>query len=431
LTNNGVRTNQLGEYRIFGIEPGSYVVQANPTIADSGLSTASEERIDRILSYLKSRTSRSLVTPLDSPAVSRSVAYVPVYYPGTPDPASALILTLASGDERPGVDFAIGGVPVATVDGTVLLEDGRPAVGAVVFLRRLEIRTGLELPAPPATAADRDGRFRISNVTPGHYRIFARFRAVESPRADVLEAYSIASDARWAAASLTTSGSDVSGLRLNIAAGFTLTGQVSFDRSKLAATGSPPDPTVLGLVLRLDTGGVSVTVPVKRDGSFRISGPPAGRYKLDIKGRPISNWVPQSASVRGIDLLDIPADFAEGSTEHVIIRYTDNPAQLSGRLQTSDQRPVSDVFIIIYSSESVFWTADSRRIRAVRPASDGSFLFRDLCPGSYLLGALTDIDHGDWLQPGFLESLVASSVKVEVRTGDQLVQDLMIRKIPN
>jgi hypothetical protein len=92
---------------------------------------------------------------------------------------------------------------------------------------------------------------------------------------------------------------------------------------------------------------------------------------------------------------------------------------------------VSDVFIIIYSSESVFWTADSRRIRAVRPASDGSFLFRDLCPGSYLLGALTDIDHGDWLQPGFLESLVASSVKVEVRTGDQLVQDLMIRKIPN
>ena len=57
-------------------------------------------------------------------AAPRSVGYVPVYYPGTPAPAQATLLTLRAGEERGGIDFPLALVPTARVEGTVSSPDG-------------------------------------------------------------------------------------------------------------------------------------------------------------------------------------------------------------------------------------------------------------------------------------------------------------------
>jgi hypothetical protein len=87
---------------------------------------------------------------------------------------------------------------------------------------------------------------------------------------------------------------------------------------------------------------------------------------------------------------------------------------------------VTDVFVIAFTTEQRLWGTESRRVQAVRPGVDGSFSLKDLPAGDYFLGALLDVDQGDWLRPGFLDGVVSAAVKVRIADGQKTVQDLQI-----
>jgi len=428
LTNNGARTNHLGEYRIFGLEPGTYLVKVTPSISDGGIAVLSEQAIDRIFAFLKGRRTSLQGLSADMPAVSRSVAFTPVYFPNTPDPATAATITLGKGEERLGVDVVFGGVPVSEVQGMVVLEDGRPAVGASVFLRRQAADGPLQLGVPSAVASDASGRFRLSGVAPGHYRLFARVRDARQIQPGAIEAQSGMLGGRWASTMLTVSGADVSGLWLDVRAGITLDGRVAFSGSTAAGV----VPTLVGFrpVLQSDEWGISMTGEAQPDGSFAFSGLPGGSYRLQVNAQQFPGWFLESAMVGDADMLDVPVELPEGARQQVVVTFSDRQTQLSGRLQTKENRSVSDVVIIAFSADARFWRVGSRRIRTVRPASDGTFRFPDLIPGEYHLAALLDVDPDEWLEPGYLEALRASSVEVSVKAGVQNVQNLMIQGIP-
>ena len=61
-----------------------------------------------------------------------------------------------------------------------------------------------------------------------------------------------------------------------------------------------------------------------------------------------------------------------------------------------------------------------------RPATDGRFIFRGALPGDYYLGALTDLEPGEWNDPTLLNQLVPTSVKVTLRDGQMTLQDFRI-----
>jgi len=82
--------------------------------------------------------------------------------------------------------------------------------------------------------------------------------------------------------------------------------------------------------------------------------------------------------------------------------------------------------VIAFSTDRRVWGIETRRVQAVRPAADGAFSIKDLPPGEYFLGGLVDVDAGDWLRPGFLESIVGSATKVTIAEGGRTVQDLRI-----
>lgn len=73
-------TNDLGEYRAFGLAPGRYYVQASPTITITG-------SVDRSAG--------------DGPREG----YVPIYYPGVTDVAQASPIDVAEGRRLLAVDF--------------------------------------------------------------------------------------------------------------------------------------------------------------------------------------------------------------------------------------------------------------------------------------------------------------------------------------
>jgi len=297
-----------------------------------------------------------------------------------------------------------------------------------VFLRRQAADGPLQLGVPSAVASDASGRFRLSGVAPGHYRLFARVRDARQIQPGAIEAQSGMLGGRWASTMLTVSGADVSGLWLDVRAGITLDGRVAFSGSTAAGV----VPTLVGFrpVLQSDEWGISMTGEAQPDGSFAFSGLPGGSYRLQVNAQQFPGWFLESAMVGDADMLDVPVELPEGARQQVVVTFSDRQTQLSGRLQTKENRSVSDVVIIAFSADARFWRVGSRRIRTVRPASDGTFRFPDLIPGEYHLAALLDVDPDEWLEPGYLEALRASSVEVSVKAGVQNVQNLMIQGIP-
>ena len=86
--NSAGTTNDLGEFRIFGLAPGQYFVQA----------------MRRGNMFENSRSQQG---------------YMPIYYPGGTDPSRAAPINLRGGDEFPGVDISLQTTHTVTVKGRV------------------------------------------------------------------------------------------------------------------------------------------------------------------------------------------------------------------------------------------------------------------------------------------------------------------------
>jgi len=96
-------------------------------------------------------------------------------------------------------------------------------------------------------------------------------------------------------------------------------------------------------------------------------------------------------------------------------------------LTTAAGKAASDYFIIVCPADTRLWTRGSRRVKSLRPGSDGSFSATDLPAGDYMIVALTDVAPGDWNDPRWLASVAPSGVAVTIADGKKTVQDLQIR----
>jgi hypothetical protein len=438
LSNNGVTTNEQGEFRIFGLEPGAYVVVAKPSSGGSQIQSLRESEIDALLESLRRRT------PPPSPVAGSATSppafdYAPVYYPAATSPALATVLRLTPGQEVTGLDLTLLRVTTAVVSGVVLLPDGRPAAGAAVQLTA-EVPDGpfkpesrLELNA----TADAEGRFRIVQAAPGEYQIIARAAAAPPPPPTPgIVTPGPVGPQFWASTRLSIGAADVDGLTLNVAPGFTIAGRVVFQSD----TQKPPANAALRVFLvpssvAAQRPGTSITtiafvppVTVRPDGTFEVVNLPPGSFRFQISGPALApgGWSTRSAVMEGRDLLDAEFRIPAGGRGEVTVTLTDKATELSGVLQMASGAPASDVFVIAYAADRGLWGAGARRVQAVRPAVDGRYAMNGLPPGDYLLAAVLDIDPDDWNDPAFLEQLVAASIKVTLGEGEKKTQHLRI-----
>ena len=96
-----------GRYRVFGLEPGEYLVSATEStlIATvAGAMTSSE--IDATLAALeRGQRSGDVAGAIAGLAPPRTINITPVFYPGTLSPSQAAPIHLAAGEERSDVDI--------------------------------------------------------------------------------------------------------------------------------------------------------------------------------------------------------------------------------------------------------------------------------------------------------------------------------------
>lgn len=430
LPGNEGTTDDRGEYRIYGLNPGEYLVSVAPPDgprSPGDLIQIADDEVDRALT---SQRMAGAVTPL----VVRPhlVGSAPVFYPGTAMASAATKIALKEGEEQAGIDILMQVVPMSRIDGTVVSPDGLAPSTAEVTLM------SLDAPAPNDAFAyggrlgprrpDVQGRFSFVGVPPGEYRL----SATTAPRGGGGRVAAPAgADPLMAFATISVNGDDQI-VALTLQRGMAVTGRFAFEG---AATPSPltgARVTLRGLRVDQSRTVSLFTADAQRDGTFSLTGLAPGKFAFEVTA-PVSSasgpvWAVQSVVADGRDLLDAPLELQPGERlSDVLVTLTNRPTLVSGVLQNTSGTPTSDYFIVIFSSDPQFWFPNSRRVVAVRPDTRGSYRVPNLPPGEYLIAALTDIETDEWFDPDFLHALgAASPIRITLAVGAQKTQDLRI-----
>ena len=461
-------TNDLGEYRFYGLLPGEYLVAALPGAAGE-INAPSAMDLDATLAALANRnrssgTVSTTTQPVPVPPV-RPIGYAPVFYPGTPGISEAARLRIAAGEQRAGIDFEVKPVPVAAIDGVVSGDISDLAATQVSLIPAgPRINTTFSSASLAGKPMDAQGRFRYANLIPGRYRLIARTRRGDvnatatpvtvnpaaaqggggrggnAPAAPQAAGAAVTGDYLYGFADIDIRGTDVAGVSLSLQLGGVISGKIVLD----GAAAKPADITTSRLRMFSDYGGWSVSSggitmgsalvnqsisTVKADGTFEIRGIAPGRFTLsaDLPGD-AKGWSLRSARAGDRDLLDDFIEMVPGmEMRNVTLTFTDRPTELSGTLQSASGQPTTDYYVVLLPEDRALWRAKSRRIVSARPSTSGRFVFANVPAGSYVVAALSDLDPLDLLDLTFLEQIAPAGVKVSVTEGEKKVQDLRIK----
>jgi len=354
---------------------------------------------------------------LPAPTLSESLARAPVYYPGTQSQDMAAVVTLTEAEERLGLDFPLVSGGTVRIRGTVFAEDGTAIGHTVVWATAAG---GTRQRRMVTTAAD--GSFDFANLSPGRYELDAYSRSGPTRSQQATQALTPGVLTGWASMTVDANTGDVDHVDLHLVRGLTVAGRVSLD---------PPSATPLNghvRLVRVGAGpgvGGSVIAP---DGRFRLTGIGAGTYRLDIDVNAAAGWWLRAAIVDGRDWLDQPIIFGAGSASANDVRIVvcTRHTSLTGLVRTASGEAASDCHVIVFPADPKLWNATSRRIASTRPTTDGTFAFRDLPPGEYLVAAVPQPVRTDADPQAVLGQLVPSALKVVVLEGEGTRQDLQL-----
>lgn len=434
---SSAQTDDRGQYRIWGLAAGDYVVSASvgfisPT-RDADIARLTDADIKRAMSDIGAGTARPggpSGTPTDPSARPRTVGYASVFYPGTSVAAQAIPIKLGVAEERSGVDFPLSLVPTARVEGIVTVPEGiTPQTLSVQMVGSNP--QGVLLDVFRRAAPAPDGYFFFSGVVPGPYAIVVQGQPPGglAGRPPVPTA-APRQPTHWARADVTVDGQDISGVTLTLQAGMLVSGRIQFE-----GTSAPPSDLSrlrINLLPVQSPGEVSLgqmQIQPDASGAFSITGVVPGRYRLMSaipSPRPdTSVWQLKSSTIHGRDTLDFPIDLREGA-DNAIITFTDRTTELSGLVQDAGGQPAPEYHVVVFARDKTYWTPQSRRIRSLRPAADGKYTIPNLPPGEYLITAVTDMEPGEQFDPAVLELLARSAVTLTLGEGEKKTQDLRL-----
>jgi hypothetical protein len=384
-----VLTDDRGRFRIWGLLPGTYVVEAT---GSSGVSAGAELLTD---------------DGVDVRMVTRS----PVYAPGVSRAVDASLITLALGEERTGVDIVNPLAPSAKLTVLVTSDTGQPVQSVSIGIASLASRRVSY--SPGFVRPDAEGRFTVPGLAPGRYLFFGRSAAAPGqPNAGL-----------WLNAEVEVGTSDLEAT-LMMKTGQRVTGKLSADDGAASWAGA-----VLSLAALPDIPGTAFSGGETRpaeDGSFEFTNVPPGRYQL--KASMPGAWKLRSAVVDGKDTLDIPFEVREGNDlTGLDAKFTRTSTQISGLVTDSLGRPSPEFSVVVFAADS-----DLRRVAArrnsglIKIGTDGRFAVDDLPPGDYLLAVVIDGDPQQLNDPAFLEQVATGAIPIKLAEGQKLVQDLKI-----
>ena len=334
------RTDDRGEYRLFGLNPGEYYIkvidQYEPNYA---VATDNEEEVRKALGS----------------------QYAPVYYPGVTQMGQAVAVPLAAGEESQA-DFILRRMKTVDISGRVIGADGKPA-DAILYL---EDWPASEFGAFHLVDTDSKGDFKMKGVAPGSYML----QAVQNSAEDGVY---------HANQKIDVGGDNIDSVTLAMGRGVSLSGRI-----EVSGTGTVQLERIYLNLVSSDDQTADAWARVKKDGTFHLLDVPEGTYAVSVHGLD-QTWHVKSMHLGADDLLAKGLEVEKGQAGGTIqIAVTNSGADLTGSVM-QDDKPVIGARVRITPDPKTHY--NRLRSRSTSTDQGGRFSFVGLAPGQYLVTA--------------------------------------------
>ncbi len=401
-------TDDQGFYRIFGLPPGEYLV----TVPSADISMPSRS-----------------VTDLASPDVTSPPSVFPtMFYVATDQRILALPVTLAAGDVRYAVNFALPLVRTRRVTGRLV---GEPAAVGNQRISLMPVDAGWASPDEIATTESApDGTFGFPRVPAGRYQlqagnVSAAMRnavrtAPGTPDVDALATF-------WSRVEVTVEDDDVDLAEIEMHETASMSGTVRLERGP-GNTDPVAPPDRVAIVIEPAGPGLSraATLYAGTEGIFAISNLIPGSYFIRTGPLP-RGWFVKSIDAGGQDALDDPVD-VRGADTSLAVMLTMRGTEVIGTVRDARlQFAVGAAVIIVpvVADGRAIWTPN--RIRETRTSMSGVFNVKGLPPGDYLVATIDDATAEGWQDPRRLAALRQSATRFTLKAGDTVSLVLKLR----
>jgi hypothetical protein len=376
-----VRTNDRGEYRIHGLEPGAYYVAALYQAPPRPAGAEQQTRLD------------ALGNPLPE------LSYAVTFFPEVQKMSDAVAVKIAPGDEVTGIDIFLTMVHTVHVRGRVVSAvKGAVIASPSVTLRMNDSDNTASVSAPIDVVLDKDQNFEIQGVTSGPYLLMA------SGAEDGVS--------MTGRVPINIGDADVANADVVVGAESLWTGKIHVDDDDSTL----PQGLTVSLQPRRATASPSQAT-VSENGEFSIPFVPDEIYDLYVLNGPDNSYL-KSVRIANTEKLGEGLEAAPGDPPPALdVRLRSQGGQVVGRTVTADPKVVASGATVALIPDPVYG-----RVQAYQTAHAdeyGNFLLRGVPPGKYVLVAWLDSPPCEVYNPDDLAACQAQGSSLTIDEAEQ------------
>jgi len=383
-------TNDLGEFRVYDLNPGRYYIAVtyDPWSAREGFDPKPRRRL------LKK-------------------GYPATFFPNTTDPSKAQTLALSPGQELTPVYFRMEPVAMNTVSGKILNPPAANTIQEGMYIYMSPRGSGLQAPDTIDTrSVAKDGTFTLHRVPPGSYHLQAVY--FDRDRSEPI----------YARRELEVTEADVEGVILAFAPSFAVNGRVIWEGSK------QEDFSNLTVFLSSTDENLPLAKrsEVKPDGTLLFRNVNEGEYRPSIPD-PRSACYIKFARMGSTPMVDGKISIHSGSDNSLEVGVSCRAPHVEGQVLTSDSLPAVGVFVVLVPEPGL--REQSSNYTTAKTDQNGHFLLKGILPGDYKLFSWDSVEEGDWYDADFLKPYEDKGISIHLDEADHKSIGLNLIETPS
>jgi hypothetical protein len=403
-------SDDKGEFRLFSLKPGSYLLLADAARGSVEDGDATGIAIGPALNAGASKQDQKI--------------YAPTYYQNESSPEQASTIVLKPGEEIQA-NFALVRVSAHHISGkisgvAVPKSADKPEQFRCIVMA---MRQGSPFPVSMALMG-KDSTFDIGAVVPGKYKI-----TVMQPEAE---------GAVTGSKDVVVSSTDVTGVNISLHSGTTQVrgviraeGDSKLDYSKLFVVLMPAadtDPELADMAEGFGNG--SGSAEVGKDGTFKLDVEPSPKpYQIVLSARNsgLEDWFTSKILFAGKDVVESGVKITDAEQRTVEVFVSDKGAMIEGTVLDGEKKPFPNAEVIALPSDPKL----RKRIDLMQKTTAdqlGHFKLRGVRPGEYIVFALEDAQQQPFMEDAFLKQDSSQTQTVKAEAGAK--QKLELQVIP-